>query len=100
MRTTRHVLTSTIAIGALAVALTSASPRLADVEPLMTRFLADSNVVGVSVGVEHGSDVIVRGGWGLADRGTGRKATAETVYRLGSSSKQFTAAHSTLNERA
>jgi CubicO group peptidase (beta-lactamase class C family) len=92
MRTTRHVLTSAIVIGALAAALPSAAPRLADLEPLMARFVADSNVVGVSVGVEHGSDVIVHGGWGLADRGTGRKATAETVYRLGSSSKQFTAA--------
>ena len=92
MRKTRPVLISAIVIGALAAALPSAAPRLADVEPLMARFLADSNVVGVSVGVEHGSDVIVRGGWGLADRGTGRKATAETVYRLGSSSKQFTAA--------
>ena len=92
MRTTRPVLTSAIAIGGLAATLTSAAPRFADVEPLMARFLADSNVVGVSVGVEHGRDVIVRGGWGLADRGTGRKATAETVYRLGSSSKQFTAA--------
>ena len=92
MRTTGPVLTSAIVIGALAAALTSAAPRLADVEPLMARFLADSKVVGVSVGVEHGSDVIVRGGWGLADRRTGRKATAETVYRLGSSSKQFTAA--------
>ena len=89
---TGPVLTSAIVIGALAATLTSAAPRLADVEPLMARFLADSNVVGVSVGVEHGSDVIVRGGWGLADRRTGRKATAETVYRLGSSSKQFTAA--------
>lgn len=92
MRTTRPVLTSAIVIGALAGALTSAAPPLADVEPLMARFLADSHVVGVSVGVERGSDVIVRGGWGLADRATGRKATAETVYRLGSSSKQFTAA--------
>lgn len=88
---TRPVLTSAIVIGALAV-LTSAAPRLADIEPLMARFLADSHVVGVSVGVERGSDVIVRGGWGLADRATGRKATAETVYRIGSSSKQFTAA--------
>ena len=92
MRTTRPVLTSAIVICGLAAALTSAAPPLVDVEALMARFLADSNVVGVSVGVEHGSDVIVRGGWGLADRGTGRQATAETVYRLGSSSKQFTAA--------
>jgi CubicO group peptidase (beta-lactamase class C family) len=76
----------------LAAALTSAAPPVVDVEALMARFLADSNVVGVSVGVEQASDVIVRGGWGLADRGTGRQATAETVYRLGSSSKQFTAA--------
>ena len=81
MRTTRPVLPLANTIGAL-TALTSAAPRFADVEPLMARFLADSSVVGVSVGVERGSDVIVRGGWGLADRGTGRKATADTVYRL------------------
>ena len=57
MRTTRPVLASAIVIGALAAAPTSAAPRRADVEPLMARFVADSNVVGVSVGVEHGSDV-------------------------------------------
>lgn len=62
------------------------------VESLIARYLADANVIGVSVGVERGTQVLVRGGWGLADRTTGRKATADTTYRLGSASKQFTAA--------
>src|SRR5262245_14890436 len=62
----RSLLTAAVAIGALAMVHPSAAPRPADVEPLMARFLADSRVVGVSVGVERGSEVIVRGGWGLA----------------------------------
>ncbi len=88
----KQLLLAAITASAIVGAPAQVPAHLADVTPLMARFLGDSGVVGVSVGVERGSDVIVRGGWGLADRGTGRKATAETVYRLGSSSKQFTAA--------
>ena len=62
------------------------------VQALMTRYLEDANVVGVSVGVERGTEVLVRGGWGMADRESKRPATADTSYRLGSVSKQFTAA--------
>jgi hypothetical protein len=59
MRTTRPVLTSAIVIGALAAALTSAAPRLADVEPLMARFSPTATIFQVErveVGVELTSD--------------------------------------------
>jgi CubicO group peptidase (beta-lactamase class C family) len=58
----------------------------------MVRFLADSNVVGVSVGVERGSEVIVRGEWGLADRGTGGRRPRKPPSAWDRAAKQFTAA--------
>jgi CubicO group peptidase (beta-lactamase class C family) len=74
----------------------ASTPRAAAAAPLvdslMARFMADSGNVGVSVAVVRGTDTISRGAWGLADRDTGRPATTDTSYRLGSTSKQFTAA--------
>jgi CubicO group peptidase (beta-lactamase class C family) len=72
-------------------ALPAAASFAPQVEELMMRFMADANVVGVTVGVERGTDVLIRGGWGFADRAARRPATADTSYRMGSSSKQFTA---------
>ena len=42
--------------------------------------------------VAHGDDVLLRRGYGLADRANGVPNTAETVFCLGSITKQFTAA--------
>ncbi|MFN2227558.1 MAG: serine hydrolase domain-containing protein, partial [Anaerolineae bacterium] len=42
--------------------------------------------------VAHGDDVLLRQGYGLADRTNGAPNTAETVFCLGSITKQFTAA--------
>jgi D-alanyl-D-alanine carboxypeptidase len=64
----------------------------AQVETLMARFREDAGVAGVSVRVDRDGTALVRGGWGLADRASGRAASADTTYRLGSVSKQFTAA--------
>lgn len=74
-------LTSAIVISALAAALTSAAPRLG-FSPITTSPASRSawNTAATSSSAAGG------------DCGTRRKATAETVYRLGSSSKQFTAA--------
>ena len=61
------------------------------VEHLMSRYMADAMPVGATVGIERDGEVLVRGSWGLADRETRKPATPDTVYRLGSASKQFTA---------
>lgn len=61
------------------------------VERLMKRYMADAMPVGASVGIERDGEVLVRGSWGLADREAKKPATPDTVYRLGSASKQFTA---------
>jgi D-alanyl-D-alanine carboxypeptidase len=62
------------------------------VDSLIARFLADDGPSAASVAVVRGRDTLVFGGWGLADRVGHVAATAETSYRIGSITKQFTAA--------
>jgi CubicO group peptidase (beta-lactamase class C family) len=49
-------------------------------------------VAALSIGVQRGGDVLLTRGYGLADIENDVPATAETVYRIGSITKQFTAA--------
>jgi CubicO group peptidase (beta-lactamase class C family) len=54
--------------------------------------LADGPVAGMSVAVIRGRDTIVMKGYGFADIENDVAATARSVYRIGSITKQFTAA--------
>ena len=46
---------------------------------------------GVSIGIVHDQELVWAKGFGLADLAAGRPATPETVYRIGSITKTFTA---------
>jgi D-alanyl-D-alanine carboxypeptidase len=50
-----------------------------------------AKVPGMSVAVQRGGDVLLAKGYGIADLEHGVPATVETVYRIGSITKQFTA---------
>jgi CubicO group peptidase (beta-lactamase class C family) len=80
----------------VAPALSQASaPRgrvVATIDSLAATFLADGPVAGVSVAVVKGRDTILAKGYGLADVENDVPATAKTVYRIGSITKQFTSA--------
>lgn len=54
--------------------------------------LAEGPVAAVSIGVKRGNDLLLAKGYGQADIENGVPATAETVYRIGSITKQFTVA--------
>ena len=62
------------------------------VDSLVASALADGPVAGMSVAVIRGRDTVVMKGYGLADVENDVPATAQTVYRIGSITKQFTAA--------
>jgi D-alanyl-D-alanine carboxypeptidase len=49
-------------------------------------------VVGLSIGVASGDEILVNKGFGLANVELNVPATAHTVYRIGSITKEFTAA--------
>jgi CubicO group peptidase (beta-lactamase class C family) len=62
----------------------------ASIDDLFTR-LAAHGFSGAVLVASHG-EVLVRKGYGLADRETGAPVTADTVFDVGSITKQFTAA--------
>jgi CubicO group peptidase (beta-lactamase class C family) len=71
------------------------SPRqrlAAQIDSMAAAALASWPAVGLSVAVLRGGDTIVAKGYGRADLENDLPATAQTVYRIGSITKQFTAA--------
>ena len=62
--------------------------RVAD--SLATEFLVARGAPGLSIAIVRGRDTLVFGGWGKADLENDVPATARTVYRIGSITKQFT----------
>jgi CubicO group peptidase (beta-lactamase class C family) len=54
--------------------------------------MKSNHVPGLSVAVRRGAEVILARGYGLADVELSVPAGAETIYRIGSLTKQFTAA--------
>ena len=83
----------------LAGALATSTARAQDTRALLqyidsvaTAAVAEKRTAGVSVAVvKNGSTLLVKG-YGLADLENDVPATAETVYRIGSVTKQFTSA--------
>ena len=64
----------------------------AAVDALAGAALEKGPVVGLSIAVSRGPDVLLARGYGLADREAGLPATADTSYPIASVSKHFTAA--------
>lgn len=62
------------------------------IDSLAEARLAEGPVSGFTIGVKRGGDLLMVRGYGLADVEQGVPANAETVYRIGSLTKQFTAA--------
>src|SRR5262249_41311925 len=62
------------------------------VDSLAQASLQSGPIAGMSIAVVRGSDMVVAKGYGFADLENRVPATEHTVYRIGSITKQFTAA--------
>lgn len=62
------------------------------IDDLVTESMEATQTPGISVAVQHGGELILARGYGLADVENRVPATEHTVYRIGSVTKQFTAA--------
>ena len=67
-------------------------PLAGQIYELAQNALRDHPAPGISIGVQRGGEVVFAGGFGYADLENEVPATADTVYRIGSVTKQFTAA--------
>jgi D-alanyl-D-alanine carboxypeptidase len=83
-----------LALGAVAAPAqqTSRATVTTRIDSLATAFINDTHTPAVSVAVLRGSDTLVMKGYGEASVEAHRPATASTVYRIGSITKQFTSA--------
>ena len=78
-----------------APAAAAASPSEQDLRALADAVLAESYAAdgpGAAVVIMQGGKIVYQGGRGLADIGAARAITPDTVFRLGSITKQFAAA--------
>lgn len=62
------------------------------VDPLVEAAMKQDHIPAISVGVERRGEVLLAKGYGFADLENRVPATEHTVYRIGSVTKQFTAA--------
>jgi CubicO group peptidase (beta-lactamase class C family) len=65
---------------------------VARLDSIVTAHRTEAHAAGLTVGVVRGADTLLLRGYGWADSAAGRRADAATVYRVGSITKQFTAA--------
>ena len=78
-----------------APAATAAAPAKEDLRKLADQVLAESYAAdgpGAAVVVMQGGKIVYQGGRGMADIAGGKAITPDTVFRLGSITKQFAAA--------
>jgi serine beta-lactamase-like protein LACTB, mitochondrial len=69
----------------------TASPQVSAIDSLVTSYLSDHHVPGMSVAVIDRGHLILTQGYGLADVENNVPASADTIYRVASISKSITA---------
>lgn len=62
------------------------------VRAIANEAIASNRAVGISIGISRGDEILLADGFGFAELEAKVPATATTVYRIGSITKQFTAA--------
>ncbi|MGK3996703.1 serine hydrolase domain-containing protein [Sorangium sp. So ce1024] len=67
------------------------SPLVSEMDRIAAQALQQGPVAGMAIGVARGRDIITRG-YGFADIENGVRVTDQTVFRIASITKQFTAA--------
>jgi len=68
------------------------TPGVASIDSRISREMADGGLVGVAAAIIVDGKVVWRGGYGLADRESGRAFTTDTVMNIASISKTFVGA--------
>lgn len=91
----RHVYGAALLVGSIAPLSTRAQEARAltsYIDSVAQAAVAEHRVAGVSVAVAKNGRIVLAKGYGFADLENDVPATAETVYRIGSITKQFTSA--------
>jgi CubicO group peptidase (beta-lactamase class C family) len=80
-----------IVLFSLFTCFASAEPVPKEIDSLISKQMSEQRIPGLSIAVVKNGEIIAAKGYGLADLKDRVQATAQTVYSLGSVTKQFTA---------
>ncbi len=61
------------------------------VDAIIQKYVRDTSAPSMAVGIVHGDELVYASAVGLADLSSGRPATVDTLYEIGSVTKTFTA---------
>lgn len=75
-----------------AAAITASKAATAGIDKVMTDAIASGKLAGGAVGVMKDGKIVFVKGYGLADLEDGQPVKADTIFRIGSITKQFTTA--------
>jgi len=92
MPSKRKTLALLLAVIASPTGVSGQGPDPAMLDSLIVNAVADHHLIGVSVGVMVDGQVILAKGYGARSVDCGEPVTPETMFRIGSVSKQFTCA--------
>jgi CubicO group peptidase (beta-lactamase class C family) len=81
-----------LTLQAFSVAAASTEDLASRVDRLVEKAMLDSQTPAISVGIARAGEIVLARGYGLSDVENRVAATENTVYRIGSVTKQFTAA--------
>ncbi len=87
---------ASVALAAIAMPFATARSQAAapinptELDSIIRKAVADKQMIGLSVGVMQNGKVILAKGYGVADLGSTKAVTPETLFGIGSVTKQFT----------
>src|SRR5262245_45734006 len=87
------LLFSILLIGSVAGQQTSQSkPDVSELENVVLAELTETNIPGAAIGIVSGERLVFAKGFGVSNIETGAPVTPDMLFRLGSTTKMFTAA--------
>lgn len=81
-----------VALFSIATPAASQSGTAARIDSLIRSTVAEKHIIGISVGVMQNGEVILAKGYGVRDMSTNAPVTPQTMFGVGSVTKQFTCA--------
>lgn len=79
-----------VALATIARTVSAQAPMAGQLDSIITKAVADKHIVGLSVGVMHEGKLVLAKSYGVRDISSKSPVTANTMFAIGSVTKQFT----------
>jgi D-alanyl-D-alanine carboxypeptidase len=96
----KHGVLAFLLVATTASASQAQSINPTEIDSLVSKVMAEKHLVGLSVGIMQNGQLVFAKGYGLRSKATGAPVIPETMFAIGSVSKQFTCASAFLLQQS